>query len=133
MGFIIDHVTEHERGPCRPTGHAKGVEIRDQMEVAVAPFPVGVGEPLDWLHLHVDREEVIAPVGAFGRTRLEEERRIEPFPHGPAVVIGEADDDRVDLAVDDGLVQLFESHHISGSMIAQSRRPSHAAANRSWA
>ena len=59
-------VAEHDRRSGRPAAAAQGGEVGDEVEVAVAALPVGVGVALDRFHLHVDGEQVVAGV-ASGR------------------------------------------------------------------
>jgi hypothetical protein len=81
------------------------------VEVAVAELPVGVIIALYRFHLHVDGQQVIAPVGAGVGYFVEEEARIDPFAHRPPVVIGEGDDHGVDLTRRDPSAQLLPRQH----------------------
>ena len=69
------------------------------MDVAVAALPVREPVARDRLHLHVDGQQVVAGVAAVRERVLEEEVRVEALAHEAPVVVGEDDEDGVDLAV----------------------------------
>src|SRR5205807_247984 len=66
------------------------------------------------LHLHLEREQVVAaldPVAAVADRVVEEELRLEPLAHEPALHVGERDDDRVDRAALHVAPQLLDAQH----------------------
>ena len=107
-----EDVAEDESGRLEPRNPAQRREIRLHREVAVATLPARDLVARDRVHLHVEREEVVA---AFDRVLvrhlLAEELRVEPLSHEPALHVGERDDDRVDRARLDLGLQLVERQH----------------------
>ena len=83
-----------------------------EREVAVALLPARDLVAGDRVHLHVEREQVVAALdGVLGLDLLDEELAVEPLSHEPALHVGERDDDRVDRAVLDLGLQLVEAQH----------------------
>ena len=107
-----EDVAEDERGRLEPRNPAQRREIRLHREVAVAALPARDLVARDRVHLHVEREQVVA---AFDRVLvrhlLAEELRVEALSHEPALHVGERDDDRVDRAGLDLGLQLVERQH----------------------
>ena len=64
-------VGHHHRRPLLPRHRAQRVEVGDHLEVAVAALPGGHRVAADRLHVDVDREQVVAALGAV----LERRRR----------------------------------------------------------
>jgi len=91
-GDVVD-IAVDEGGLGLPGGEAEGGEVGEEVEVAVAEFPVGEAVAGDGLHFGVGGEEVVAGVGAMGGDVIEEEGGVEAFAHESAVVIGEGGDD----------------------------------------
>ena len=73
-----------------------------------SPAPSSRTVARDRLHLHVDREEIVAGVRAVRRSLVDEQLGVEPLAHQPAVVVGEADDDGLDSAARRRRTQLVE-------------------------
>ena len=68
-----------------------------EREVAVALLPARDLVARDRLHLHVEREQVVAALDrVLGLDLLDEELAVEPLSEQPALHVGEGDDDRVD-------------------------------------
>ena len=65
--------------------------------------------PVDGVHVHVDREQVVAALGAVLQDVVEEVLRIQPLALQPPLHVGERDDDRVDLTPLDLGTQLVET------------------------
>src|SRR5687768_2019028 len=53
-------VAEYERRPFQPGNPAQRAEIGNEPEVAVAPLPARDLVPRDRIHLHLEREQVVA-------------------------------------------------------------------------
>ena len=81
-------------------------------EVPVALFPTRDLVAGNRVHLHVQREQVVAALDLVaGSHLLEEELAVEPLPEQPPLHVGERDDDRVDRTGLDLARQLLESQH----------------------
>ena len=105
-------VALHHHRRLVPGDPAQRREVGPQAEVAVAPLPACDRVPRHRIHLHFEREQVVAALAAVAGLVLgEEELGIEPLPHQPALHVGEAGDDRVDRAGGDVLPQLLERRH----------------------
>ncbi len=83
------------------------------MEVAITPLPVRVLVALDDFHLHVDGQEVVAGMRAVIECVSQKELSVKTLPHQTTQMIGECDDDRVNLVTLDALSQFFEVHRPS--------------------
>ena len=60
LTVVVDHVAEHQRGALEPGDPAQRDEIRADREVAVAELPGRRLVARHRLHLHVEREQVVA-------------------------------------------------------------------------
>ena len=101
--LMVADIAHDEGGARQPGDHVQGREVRLDDEVAVAFVPRGRGEARDRLHLHVDREQVVAGVPLV-LDRIQKEPAGDPLADQPALHVGEGGDDGVDLAVlDQGL------------------------------
>ena len=89
VGDVVLDVAQHHRCLLLPAQAAQGIQVGHQVEIAIAPLPVGQPVSLDRLHLHVHGQEVIAGVGALGSRRVQEITGVQPFAHEPAVEVGE--------------------------------------------
>ncbi len=94
-----EHVAEHERRALEPRDAAKGREVRREPEVAVALVPARERIAGDRIHLHLEREQVVAALDAVLGRLLDEELAVEPLAHQAPLHVGEGDDDGVDRAV----------------------------------
>jgi hypothetical protein len=81
------------------------------VKVAVAERPVGEAITRDRVHLHVDREQVVAGVRAVLADLLDEHLGVEALAEQPPVMVGEAGDDGLDLARFHQAAQLLELEH----------------------
>ena len=111
MRFLVLHVAQHQRRFLEPGRAAQRAHVGHEVEVAVAELPVGEFIAGDRIHLHVHGEQVIAGVRAVVDHAVDEHLGIEPLAEEPAVVVGEADDDRFDLALLDELRELSWFQH----------------------
>ena len=119
-------VAEHERRPLEPRDAAQRREVGPQVEVAVAALPARHRVAGLRVHLHVEREQVVAALEPVLDRLVEEEVRLLALAHQPALHVGEGADDRVDRA---GLHlggELLERQHEPSSRTARgaARRPS---------
>ena len=69
----------------------------DELEVAVALLPVGHPVARDRVHLHVEREQVVARLDAVVEHLVDEVVAVDALAHQPALHVGEAGEDGVDL------------------------------------
>src|SRR5581483_6911037 len=105
-------VAEDERRLLEPGDAAQGREVRDHPEVAVPALPVRHRVARDGVHLHVEREQVVATLDRLAVTgRLHEELGVEALPHQAALHVGEGDDHRVDAAVLDLAREVLARQH----------------------
>ncbi len=76
-------IAHAERSPRQPRDTAQRVEVGAQHEVAVPALPRGERVALDRVHVDVDREQVVAALGAvLSRSRREMRDRARACPSG---------------------------------------------------
>ena len=87
-------------GPWPSTGlpgrAPQGVEVEVEHHVAVAALPGADRVAVDGVHVDVDGEQVVAPLGAVLEHRVEEELAVDPLALQASLHVGEGDDDGVD-------------------------------------
>ena len=103
-------VREAHRRSLVPGDEPERVEVGVHREVAVAPLPGGHLVALDGVHLDVDGEQVVASLGAVRRHFIEEMPRGQAFALKPALHVGDGEQDGVDLAPVDALLEFLERH-----------------------
>ena len=86
-----------EQPQRRPVGH--------ELHVAVAALPRRDGVAPDGVHVDVDREQVVAALGAVLERDVEEVAPVQPLALQPSLHVGERHDDRVDVALVDQQAQ----------------------------
>ena len=108
----------------RATGCCRSVaEVGPQVEVAVAALPARHRVPGLRVHLHVEREQVVAALEPVLDRLGEEEVRLLALAQQPSLHVGEGADDRVDrLAPRPRRAQLVEREHRGESMPVPSLR-----------
>ena len=92
-------VAHHHRGAGQPRHRVHRVQVEDELHVAVAALPRADGVAVDGVHVDVDGEQVVAPLGAVLEHRVEEELRMDPLALQPSLHVREGDHDGVDVAV----------------------------------
>ena len=97
MCCIRFDITEDQSGAVGPASATQGRGVWHQVKIAVATVPVRKLVTLDWLHVHVDRQQIVAGMGAVCQARFQEEASVETFAEEPSIVIGETHDDGVYL------------------------------------
>ena len=97
-------VAEHERVPLDPRDPPQRREVGPQHEVAVAPLPARDLVAGHGIHLHLEREEVVAPLHVLDPV-LEEEVLVQALAEQAPLHVGERDDDRVEAVVGSQLVE----------------------------
>ena len=107
------HVAEDERGRLEPRDPPQRREVGHDVEVAVALVPARDLVPRHGVHLHLEREQVVAALDGVLRVEhlLDEELAVEPLAHQASLHVGERDDDRVDLTGRNLLPQLVGAQH----------------------
>ena len=117
------HVAEDERRRLEPRDPPERGEIGLHAEVAVAPLPARNRVPRHRIHLHLEREQVVAALDAVAGVELvEEELAVQALPHQPTLHVGEGDDDSVDGAALDVRPQLVDAQHESDPMQSRPAR-----------
>ena len=110
-------IAEDERRRLEPGDPPQRREVRLEGEVAVASLPARELVAGDGIHLHLEREQVVAALDRMaGADLLDEELAVQPLPHEPALHVRERDDDGVDRARLDVRLQLVEAQHESDLM-----------------
>ena len=95
----------HGHPPQRP-------EVGLEPEVAVAALPARHRVARHRVHLHLEREQVVAALDLVaGVELLEEELRVEALAHQAALHVGERGDDRVDRPRLDVRPQFLDFQH----------------------
>ena len=107
-----EDVAEHERRRLEPRDPPQRAQVGLDGEVAVSLLPARDLVPRHRVHLHLEREQVVAALdGVLGLHLLDEELTVQALAHQPPLHVGEGDDDRVDLAGRDQLLQVVEGQH----------------------
>ena len=68
-------VSHHQRRSRQPGNHSQGAHVGRHHHVAVARLPTRHSVSVDGVHLHIDREQVVAAFGAVGRDLLGKQPR----------------------------------------------------------
>jgi hypothetical protein len=106
------HVAEDERRRLEPRDPPERREVGPELEIAVPLLPARDLVARDGLHLHVEREQVVAALDLVpGADLLDEVLAVEPFSHQATLHVGEGDDDRVDRARLDLTCQVVHAQH----------------------
>ena len=96
---------------CPPARHAaQRVEVGHEHHVAVAALPRGHRIALDGAHLDVDGEQVVAALGSVLEHLAEEVRGGQALALQASLHVGHREQDRVDLAAGDRLLEFVERH-----------------------
>jgi hypothetical protein len=111
---VVGDVAEHERRAVEPRDPPQRREVGDDREVPVAALPVGHLVARHRLHLHVEREQVVAALDAVVDDVVEEVLALDAFAEQPPLHVGEGGDDGVDRAVLDLLAQVVDREHARG-------------------
>ena len=102
-------VAEDERRRLEPRDPPQRRQIRRQVEVAVPALPRRELVARHRVHLHVEREQVVAALGAVPvLDLLEEEVSVQALAEQPPLHVGERHDHRVDRLI---RAQLLERQH----------------------
>src|SRR5262245_46370001 len=111
---MVEHIAQHERGSRQPRNTPQRGEIRLQDEIAIAFFPIGHCIARHRLHIDVVGEQIVAAMRLLMRAS-EEILGLEALADESSLHVGEAGDDRVDLAGAHGLLQFFQGQHAGHS------------------
>ena len=105
-------VAEDERRALEPRDPPERRHVGRDREVAVALLPARDLVARDRVHLHLEREQVVAALdGVPGVHLLDEELGMEALAEQASLHVGERDDDRVDLAGGDEILELGVGQH----------------------
>ena len=97
VGTVVpDDVGEAHRRPLLPGHAAQRVEVRAHHEVAVAALPRGHRVALDGRHVDVDREQVVAALGAVLGDLIDEVPGDQALAHQAPLHVGDREEHRVD-------------------------------------
>ena len=108
MMVMVEHVAKHECR-CREPGDApEGRKVRLHDEIAVAFLPACDRVAGHRLHVDVVREQVVAAVG-FLIGAVEEKAGLKALTDEPALHVGEAGHNGVDLTGVGSRLQLFQT------------------------
>ena len=108
---VPQHVAEDERRRLEPRNAAQRPEVGHEPEVAVAAFPTGDLIAGHRIHLHLEGEQVVAPLDTVVDDLVEEVLGVDALAEQPALHVGEGDDDRVDRTDLDLGAQLAQFEH----------------------
>ena len=106
-------VRHDERRGGLPRDAAEGGHVGAQHEVAVALVPARHRVAVDRVHIDVDREQVVAHLGAVPCDLVEPEPARDALADEAPLGVGEGDDHRVDLVLRDRVGELVH-RQISG-------------------
>ena len=96
---VVDDVGRAPARCGRARGSARSVDMSGHdPEVAVAVLPVGHLVAGERLHVHVERQQVVAALDAVADHLVEEVLDLDPLPEQPSLHVGEGGDDGVDRA-----------------------------------
>ena len=104
LACLVAEVGDDERRPRQPRDPHRRLVVRPADHVAVAGVPVGEPVSGHWRHVDVDGQQVLARLNPVVGHVGGEEVRGHPLAHRSSVHVGERNDDRVDGAVRDPLV-----------------------------
>jgi len=107
---VPDHVGDAHRGSLLPGHAAQRVEVRAHHKVAVTALPGRHREALDGRHVNVDREQVVAALGAVLGDLVDEVAGDQALAHQAPLHVGDREHHRVDGPLRDLLPQLLELH-----------------------
>ena len=93
-----DQVALHHRGRRQVGEHPDRPVVEDELHVAVAALPGRDRVAVDGVHVDVDREQVVAALGAVVDDDVGEVAAVQPLALQPALHVGERHHHGVDLA-----------------------------------
>ena len=103
------HVAQNERRPLEPRDPPQRRQVGDELEVAVPALPRGELVAGHRIHLHLERQQVVAALRAVPVVDLlEEEVAVQALAEQPSLHVGERHDHRVDRRVG---AKLFKRQH----------------------
>ena len=108
---MIEHVAKDEGRGRQPGDAPERRQVRLHDEIAVALLPIGDRVARHRLHVDVVGEEIVAAMRFLMRAG-EEIFGVHALADQPALHIGEANDDRVDLATIGSRLQLLQRHQV---------------------
>ena len=103
-------VGDHHHGARLPRDRAQGREVGLHLEVAVAALPRGHLVPTDRVHVDVDGEQVVAPLGPVLEHLVEEMGGGQALALQAALHVGDREQHGVDRALGNRLLELLDRH-----------------------
>ena len=111
VGAVLPgQVAQDHRGALLPRDRTQRGQVGLEHEVAVAALPRGHRVAVDGVHVDVDRQQVVAALGAVLDDLLDEVARRQSLALQTALHVAQRDQHRVDLAGLDPAAELLELH-----------------------
>jgi hypothetical protein len=110
LAVVVADVAHDQGRGLEPGDAAQRVQVRADREIAVAELPGRRLEAGHRLHLHVEREQVVAGVHLVHAV-FDEEVPGHALAHEPALHVREADQHRIDLASFDQARERLQIQH----------------------
>ncbi len=108
---VIDDVGENQRAAVEPGDLPQRRHVRGDPEVPVAVLPVRHLVAGQRLHVHVEREQVVAALHPVPDHLVEEVLDLDALAEQPALHVREGRDDGVDRALLGLLAEIVEGEH----------------------
>ena len=112
---VIDDVGENQRGAVEPRDPPQSRHVRGDPEVPVAVLPVRHLVAGQRLHVHVEREQVVAALHPVPDHLVEEVLDLDALAEQPALHVREGGDDGVDRALLGLIAEIVEGEHAASA------------------
>ena len=89
MRFFVHYVANHQRRFVQPTRHAQRRKVGNEVEIAVAQFPIGKTIARHGVHFHVGSEQIVTAVRPRLIYAFHKKFGIKTLAHQPSVVVAE--------------------------------------------
>ena len=106
-----EQVALHHHGALEPRDAAQRGEVGHEHEVAVAALPRRHRVARHGVHVDVDREQVVAALGAVLGDAVDERAGVQPLALQAALHVAHREDDGVDAAARDLRAQFLQRQH----------------------
>ena len=105
-------VAEHQRRRLEPRDPPQRRQVGSDREVAVTLLPARDLVSRHGIHLHLEREQVVAALdGTVGLGLVDEELGVQALAEQAPLHVGEGHDHRVEFAHRDEILELREGQH----------------------
>ncbi len=111
---VVDDVGQNQRRAVEPRDTPQRRHVGLDPEVAIAVLPIRHLVAGERLHVHIERQQVVAALHAVAGHLVEEVLDLDPLAEKPPLHVGEGGDDRVDRALLARLAELVEREHAAG-------------------